>query len=624
MSDEARYGTEEPRPKRQPRGLLPPGLVDLVGPPLKVGAMTGTIGVFSGIAAGIIRDSTPALFAVASGIQWFALGSSYWLSRSVVMAAWGGEEKLSNSSKIQASALAGGTAGMVGGLIRGPKNIIPGVIVFSLIGGTGQAFVNAAQGRPEVTEKKKSIFESSWSPLKKLSDDEYRDMIDEKMLRIDAEIALIDEKIVELRAAKAAAPPPPPKDAPQPPDAHFFDSDLPKYAILPHTWGPDEVTFQEWLLWQEDEIGSRKRTNSKRGFQKIANTCRIARQEGISHVWVDTNCIDKKSSAELSEAINSMFAWYRGASICYVYLEDLESGGAARADLRHCRWFTRGWTLQELLAPADMTFYDGTWEPIGTKETLAYPIASITGIDVDVLMYPQTLSSACVAKRMSWASNRQTTRTEDTAYCLLGIFQIHMPLLYGEGHEAFRRLQEEIMKVSTDQSLFAWDWTEKTMDPRRDLWVTLLAPHPSAFSGCGQVVKCRTAADDNWSVGKEFTMTNLGLSMTLPLIKTASSTTVYAAINCKHDIKNHDDTVETAGEPADPAGQCVDARPVCRAPPTATAAAWPQFFCLGLVLPSLLRAAGFQDVKILSETGPASVRRRARKGARIAVPAFLV
>lgn len=103
--------------------------------------------------------------------------------------------------------------------LGGPKNIIPGVIVFSLIGGTGQAFVNASQGRPEVTEKKKSIFESSWSPLKKLSDDDYRDMIDEKMLRIDAEIALIDEKIVELRAAKAAAPPSPPKDAPQPPDA---------------------------------------------------------------------------------------------------------------------------------------------------------------------------------------------------------------------------------------------------------------------------------------------------------------------------------------------------------------------------------------------------------------------
>ncbi|CCF45995.1 hypothetical protein CH063_00588 [Colletotrichum higginsianum] len=188
-----------------------------MGPPLKVGALTGTIGMFSGIAAGIIRDSTPALFALASGIQWFALGSSYWLSRTVVMSAWGGEATLSNSSKIQASAVAGGTAGMVGGLIRGPKNIIPGVLVFSLIGGTGQAFYNSVQGRPEATEKRKSIFESSWSPLKKLSDDEYRDMIEEKMLKIDAEIALIDDKIAELRAAKEANPPPPRQEAPQQP-----------------------------------------------------------------------------------------------------------------------------------------------------------------------------------------------------------------------------------------------------------------------------------------------------------------------------------------------------------------------------------------------------------------------
>ncbi|KAK2012334.1 hypothetical protein LZ32DRAFT_605560 [Colletotrichum eremochloae] len=211
MADDTRNGATEHQ-GRPRRGLLPPGLVDLMGPPLKVGALTGTIGMFSGIAAGIIRDSTPALFALASGIQWFALGSSYWFSRTVVMSAWGGEEKLSNSSKAQASAIAGGTAGMVGGLIRGPKNIVPGVIVFSLIGGTGQAFYNSMQGRPEVTEKKKSFFESSWSPLKKLSDDEYRNMIDEKMLKIDAEIALIDDKIAELRAAKEANPPPPRQD----------------------------------------------------------------------------------------------------------------------------------------------------------------------------------------------------------------------------------------------------------------------------------------------------------------------------------------------------------------------------------------------------------------------------
>ncbi|WYZ39952.1 hypothetical protein EsH8_IV_000293 [Colletotrichum jinshuiense] len=219
MADDASGNTAEQPPRQQRRGLLPPGLVELMGPPLKVGALTGTFGVFSGIAAGIVRDSTPALFALASGIQWFALGSSYWLSRTVVMTAWGGEGKLTNSSKIQASTIAGGTAGMVGGLIRGPKNIIPGVLVFSLVGGTGQAIVNSVQGRPEVTEKKKSIFESSWSPLKKLSDDEYRGMIDEKMLKIDAEIALIDDKIVELRAAKEAARPPSQEQEPaaQPP-----------------------------------------------------------------------------------------------------------------------------------------------------------------------------------------------------------------------------------------------------------------------------------------------------------------------------------------------------------------------------------------------------------------------
>ncbi|OLN85703.1 hypothetical protein CCHL11_08294 [Colletotrichum chlorophyti] len=178
-----------------------------MGPPLKVGALTGTIGVFSGVAAGIIRDSTPALFAVASGIQWFALGSSYWLSRTVVLNAWGGEEKLSSFSKIQASAIAGGTAGMVGGLIRGPRNIIPGVIVFSLVGGTGQAILNGVQGKSsEPAEEKTSILSSSWSPLRKLTDNEYREMIDEKMLKIDAEIALIDEKIVELRAAKVLDP----------------------------------------------------------------------------------------------------------------------------------------------------------------------------------------------------------------------------------------------------------------------------------------------------------------------------------------------------------------------------------------------------------------------------------
>ncbi|KAF6822922.1 hypothetical protein CMUS01_10894 [Colletotrichum musicola] len=217
MADAARDDDSADRPRRQRRGLLPPGLVELIGPPLKVGALTGSVGLFTGVAAGIVRDSTPALFGLASGIQWFALGSSYWFSRTVVMSAWGGESQLTNGSKVHASALAGGTAGMVGGLIRGPKNIVPGVIVFSMVGAVGQAVVNATQGSPtDVKQEKKSIFESSWSPLKKLTDDEYREMIDEKMLKIDVEIALVDDKIAELRASKAAEAQQPQELQPQP------------------------------------------------------------------------------------------------------------------------------------------------------------------------------------------------------------------------------------------------------------------------------------------------------------------------------------------------------------------------------------------------------------------------
>ncbi|WYZ39953.1 hypothetical protein EsH8_IV_000294 [Colletotrichum jinshuiense] len=322
----------------------------------------------------------------------------------------------------------------------------------------------------------------------------------------------------------------------------FFESARPKYAILSHTWGLNEVALQEWQEWERGGPDSRVRTEAKHGFQKIKNTCRIAQQEGISHVWVDTDCIDKKSSAELSEAINSMFAWYQGSSVCYVYLEDLEPG-QSQTSLSQCRWFTRGWTLQELLAPTRMTFYDSTWESIGSKAVLAQSLVSITGIETNVLLHPEALYSACLAKRMSWASTRQTTRSEDMAYCLLGIFQIHMPLLYGEGSEAFRRLQEEIMKMSTDQSLFAWDWTDKTMEPQRQHWISLMAPHPSVFAGCSRVIKGGMYPLRNSPFQKEFTMSNLGLSIALPLIKTYSSSTVYAALDCRYDTDDHEDTI---------------------------------------------------------------------------------
>jgi hypothetical protein len=146
-----------------------------------------------------------------------------------------------------------------------------------------------------------------------------------------------------------------------------------------------------------------------------------------------------------------MFRWYKNAQVCYVYLSDV----TVETEFHSSRWFTRGWTLQELIAPSNITFYDKDWDDVGTKQELGNYISDITGIDLGVLR-GQDLELVSAAKKMSWAALRQTTRTEDVAYCLLGIFDVNMPLLYGEGKKAFIRLQEEIMKVSSDQSLFAW------------------------------------------------------------------------------------------------------------------------------------------------------------------------
>jgi hypothetical protein len=178
------------------------------------------------------------------------------------------------------------------------------------------------------------------------------------------------------------------------------------------------------------------------------------------------NSIDKSSSAELSEAINSMYMWYQKATICYAYLSDIFSAALVRNPdwsgifdvkrrFKHSRWFTRGWTLQELLAPAVLEFYSADWQPFGTKEQLKAEISEITGIN-PLALSGDPLSNFNVAEKMSWAAERQTTRLEDKAYCLLGIFEVNMPLLYGEGSRAFLRLQEHVMQVIEDYSIMAW------------------------------------------------------------------------------------------------------------------------------------------------------------------------
>ncbi|KAK5457330.1 hypothetical protein LTS15_005111 [Exophiala xenobiotica] len=256
----------------------------------------------------------------------------------------------------------------------------------------------------------------------------------------------------------------------------FGDQNIPLYAILSHTWGKEEISLQDI------ETGN---LESRQGFSKLKSSCCRAATDGFDYIWIDTCCIDKRSSAELSEAINSMYRWYQKAVVCYAYLEDVYSDRgknpkAVDNEFRRSRWLTRGWTLQELIAPSVLIFFNQTWQKLGTKTSMAASISSFTHIPQSILLGGD-LDQESVARRMSWASTRQTTRVEDLAYCLLGIFNINMPLLYGEGERAFVRVQEEIIKVSTDYSLFAWKSDSETAHG-------LLAPDPSAFHGSAVIV----------------------------------------------------------------------------------------------------------------------------------------
>ncbi|KAI1787057.1 HET-domain-containing protein [Ganoderma leucocontextum] len=199
---------------------------------------------------------------------------------------------------------------------------------------------------------------------------------------------------------------------------------------------------------------------------KIRDACAVARANGYRYLWIDSCCIDKTSSSELSEAINSMYQWYARAEVCYAFLADVPANGDHQrkgSHFRRSRWFTRGWTLQELIAPMRVEFLAMDWTSIGSKRGLASLVSKITNVNYSALLLLEPLSEFSVAQRLSWASRRQTTRAEDRAYCLLGLFDIHMPALYGEGDRAFRRLQEEIMRRIPDQSLFAWSWNNASL-----------------------------------------------------------------------------------------------------------------------------------------------------------------
>ncbi|CAI9634054.1 unnamed protein product [Alternaria burnsii] len=278
-----------------------------------------------------------------------------------------------------------------------------------------------------------------------------------------------------------------------------YEERIPPYAILSHTWGADsdEVTYLDVVNMANLH---------KLGWNKIHACAKQAKRDNLQYFWVDTCCIDKSSSAELTESINSMYNWYKKAKVCYVLLEDLPAHLGLEDQIAKCRWFTRGWTLQELLAPSNVEFYDQDWTFRGSRKDHTDTISEFTSIPTEVLLKPRTIYMESVGARMSWASSRVTKRTEDIAYCLLGIFEINMPLIYGEGKRAFLRLQEEIIKRNNDLTILGWD--SVSYYKRWDGLVEVLAGSPAAFAGSAKLQNISIG------LGPEFSITNRGLLLT--------------------------------------------------------------------------------------------------------------
>ena len=265
-----------------------------------------------------------------------------------------------------------------------------------------------------------------------------------------------------------------------------------RYAILSHVWSKDpqhpEQSYQDvQLRIDAARTPGASILDDPSLSDKIRSFCRVAQKQGFDFGWADSCCIDRTSSSELSEAITSMYHWYRCADLCLAYLHDVHVTSdtpTAKRNLQFgsSRWFLRGWTLQELLAPSLLLFLSSTWDVIGSKQTSAALVARVTNIDADVLTFQRPLHEVSVACKMSWAASRNTTREEDEAYCLMGIFGVSIPIIYGEGRHAFVRLQEEIIRTIPDQSIFAWGRILRAQHPllfgRPDDAAVASTPHP--------------------------------------------------------------------------------------------------------------------------------------------------
>ncbi|KAI0842623.1 HET-domain-containing protein [Hypoxylon sp. FL0890] len=326
----------------------------------------------------------------------------------------------------------------------------------------------------------------------------------------------------------------------------------PPYAILSHTWCKHEVTFQD--LSKPDH-------KSYQGYAKIDGCCQQAAKDGLDYVWIDTCCIDKSSSAELSEGINSMFQWYKNSAICYVYLSDVLANDdpfSTPSDFRQSRWFTRGWTLQELLAPMELVFFDTNWDEIQigritrslgpargdqissaiqNQEHCLNRLGLLTLLS-DITNIPKRaldtgdFSQFCAAARFAWAADRETTRVEDRAYSLLGLLEVNMPLVYGEGNKAFIRLQEEVIKSRDDDSLLAWGYGLISKEQPRIHADSVLAQSPFDFRHCHSLQKLGTeeTSPDVPLTTTHSAMTNIGMQLAIPIRIIDSKNGVFIAI----------------------------------------------------------------------------------------------